>query len=158
VIFRAPFLSILIILDAIGIYRKTGPTKSTVLGPRPPPWDFHKIYRFLSIFTEFGVFNRAGKTVSKIGIYALPPPKCEFYSVFIEIYHYSWLRQFIATHYSIVCYLFWSWYCLLLFPFLVLSRIGYSEFFWCFVKAFMCWGLLFLVHMNSYTKQTPAAP
>jgi hypothetical protein len=75
VIFRAPFLSILTILDAIGIYRKTGPTKSTVLGARPPPWDFYKIYGFLSIFWVLGAFNRAGKTVTKIGIYSKPPPK-----------------------------------------------------------------------------------
>jgi hypothetical protein len=82
VIFRAPFLSILIILDAIGIYRKTGPTKSTVLGPGPPPGIFIEIYRFLCIFTVLGAFNRAGKTVSKIGIYALPPLKSEFYWFF----------------------------------------------------------------------------
>jgi hypothetical protein len=34
----------------IGIYGKTGPTKSTVLGPGPPPGIFIKfigIYRFL---------------------------------------------------------------------------------------------------------------
>jgi hypothetical protein len=37
------------------------------------------------IFYDFGAFNRAGKTVSKIGIYALPPLKSEFYSEFIEI-------------------------------------------------------------------------
>jgi hypothetical protein len=30
--------------DAIGIYRKSGPTKSTVLGPGPPPGEIHKIY------------------------------------------------------------------------------------------------------------------
>jgi magnesium-transporting ATPase (P-type) len=37
----------------------------------------------LNIFIDFGVFNRAGKTVSKIGIYALPPLKSEFYEQFI---------------------------------------------------------------------------
>jgi hypothetical protein len=68
--------------DAIGIYRKTGPTKSTVLGPRPPPWEFDDFYWNLSIFTVLGAFNRAGKSVSKIGIYALPPLKSEFYRVF----------------------------------------------------------------------------
>jgi hypothetical protein len=36
------------------------------------------------IFIDFGVFNRAGKTVSKIGIYALPPLKSEIYGVFIK--------------------------------------------------------------------------
>jgi hypothetical protein len=68
------------------IYRKTGPTKSTVLGPGPPPWEINEIYRFLSIFIDFGVFNRAGKTVSKIGIYALPPIKSGFYGEFIKIF------------------------------------------------------------------------
>jgi hypothetical protein len=72
-------------LEAIGIYRKTGPTKSTVLGPGPPPGENYKIYRFLTIFIDFGVFNRAGKTVSKIGIYSKPPPKSEIYVVFLII-------------------------------------------------------------------------
>jgi hypothetical protein len=65
-------------LGAIGIFRKTGPTKSTVLGPDPPPGREVEIYAFLSIFHDFRAFNRAGKTVSKIGIYALPPQKREF--------------------------------------------------------------------------------
>jgi hypothetical protein len=75
VIFSVTFYRLLSLFEPIGIYRKTGPTKSTVLGPRPPPWEIHKIYRFLSIFHVFGVFNRAGKTVTKIGIYSKPPPK-----------------------------------------------------------------------------------
>jgi hypothetical protein len=70
---------------SIGIYRKTGPTKSTVLGPGPPPWRKHEIYRFFTIFHDFGAFNRAGKSVSKIGIYALPPLKSDFYKVFINL-------------------------------------------------------------------------
>jgi hypothetical protein len=61
--------------DAIGIYRKSGPTKSTVLGPGPPPVNFNEIYRNLSIFTVLGAFNRAGKTVTKVGIYSKPPQK-----------------------------------------------------------------------------------
>jgi hypothetical protein len=72
----------------IRIYRKTGPTKSTVLGPRPPPWEFIEIYRKLPIFHDFGVFNTAGKSVSKIGIYSKPPPKKTFYSEFIENYRF----------------------------------------------------------------------
>jgi hypothetical protein len=68
----------------IRIYRKTGPTKSTVLGPRPPPWRKHDFYRFLVKFHDFGAFNRAGKTVSKIGIYSKPPPKKRIYSIFIS--------------------------------------------------------------------------
>jgi hypothetical protein len=82
VIFWAPFLSILSEKSSIGIYRKTGPTKSTVLGPGPPPWEIYEIYWFLSNFTIFGAFNRAGKSVSKIGIYALPPLKSEIYDDF----------------------------------------------------------------------------
>jgi hypothetical protein len=69
----------------IGIYRKTGPTKSTVLGPRPPPWEIVKIYRFLCFFMVLGAFNRAGKTVTKIGIYALPPQKWCFYGDYIKL-------------------------------------------------------------------------
>jgi hypothetical protein len=68
----------------IGIYRKTGPTKSTVLGPGPPPWENDEIYRFFMFFIDFGVFNRAGKSVTKIGIYSKPPPKRSFYRVFIN--------------------------------------------------------------------------
>jgi hypothetical protein len=55
-----------------------------VLGPRPPPWRKDEIYRFLCIFHDFGAFNRAGKTVSKIGIYSKPPLKMSFYSVFYK--------------------------------------------------------------------------
>jgi hypothetical protein len=68
----------------IAIYRKTGPTKSTVLGPGPPPGKFIEIYRFLPFFTVLGAFNRAGKTVTKIGIYSKPPPKRENYGFFIN--------------------------------------------------------------------------
>jgi hypothetical protein len=53
-----------------------------VLGPGPPPWEFIEIYRKNTNFHDFGAFNRAGKTVSKIGIYALPPLKREIYGVF----------------------------------------------------------------------------
>jgi hypothetical protein len=84
VIFLPRFLTYRTENDANGIYRKTGPTKSTVLGPRPPPWEFIEFYRNLLIFHDFGVFNRAGKSVSKIGIYALPPLKSEFYRQFMK--------------------------------------------------------------------------
>jgi hypothetical protein len=82
VIFSVRFWRFWVEKSPIRIYRKTAPTKSTVLGPRPPPWRKHKIYRFLALFHDFGAFNRAGKTVSKIGIYALPPLKSEFFGVF----------------------------------------------------------------------------
>jgi hypothetical protein len=81
VIFLGQIWSILSEKWAIRIYRKTGPTKSTVLGPRPPPWENVEIYRFLPNFHVFGAFNRAGKSVSKIGIYALPPLKSDFYTI-----------------------------------------------------------------------------
>jgi hypothetical protein len=82
VIFWTTFLTFLSKMGPIRIYRKTAPTKSTVLGPRPPPWRKVKFYWILSIFSYYGAFNRAGKTVSKIGIYALPPLKSEFYGNF----------------------------------------------------------------------------
>jgi hypothetical protein len=56
-----------------------------VLGPGPPPWENDENYRFLTFFYDFGVFNRAGKSDSKIGIYALPPLKREIYGEFIDI-------------------------------------------------------------------------
>jgi hypothetical protein len=67
-----------------GFIEKQAPQKALCLGPDPPPWEKDEIYRFLSIFNDFGAFNRAGKTVSKIGIYALPPSKSDFYGDFIE--------------------------------------------------------------------------
>jgi hypothetical protein len=76
------FLSFLSENCPIGIYRTTAPTKSTVLGPGPPPWENVKIYRFLWFFWYFGAFNIAGYSVSKIGIYALPPLKSEIYGTF----------------------------------------------------------------------------
>jgi hypothetical protein len=54
-----------------------------VLGPGPPPWRKHEIYRKLLIFIDFGAFNRAGKSVTKIGIYSKPPPKSGIYGDFI---------------------------------------------------------------------------
>jgi hypothetical protein len=69
----------------IGIYRKTAPTKSTVLGAHPPPLARGQIYRFFMIFTENRAFNTAGKTVTKIGIYSKPPPKSGPKSEFLSI-------------------------------------------------------------------------
>jgi hypothetical protein len=96
--FRGRFLTILSKTGPIRIYRKTGPTKSTVLGPRPPPWEIYKIYRKITFFTVLGAFNRAGKTVTKIGIYSKPPPKSRFYSVFIISRPiFTAIAQFITT-------------------------------------------------------------
>jgi hypothetical protein len=42
------------------------------------------------IFTEKGVYNRAGKTDTKIGIYSKPPPKKEIYG-----YRYKIVYNFV---------------------------------------------------------------
>jgi hypothetical protein len=60
-----------------------------VLGPGPPPWEFIEKSGFLLIFNDFGAFNTAGKSVSKIGIYALPPSKSEIYDDFIKICYFE---------------------------------------------------------------------
>jgi hypothetical protein len=125
---------------AIGIYRKTGPTKSTVLGPRPPPWRNHKIYRKNTIFHDFGAFNRAGKSVSKIGIYALPPLKSEIYRIFIKIYRVNCSGNSLRPITVLFSLYFGIGIVLLLFRFLVLSRIGYSSFSWfAFCVSAYCW-------------------
>jgi hypothetical protein len=63
---------------------KNRPHKKHCAWAPTPPWEKVKIYRKLWFFIDFGVFNRAGKTVSKIGIYALPPLKREIYAYFID--------------------------------------------------------------------------
>jgi hypothetical protein len=62
---------------------KNGPHKKHCAWARTPPWREVEIYRFLPIFWVLGAFNTAGKSVSKIGIYALPPLKSEIYAFFI---------------------------------------------------------------------------
>jgi hypothetical protein len=59
----------------IGNYGKTAPTKSTVLGARPPPINFNKFYRFLPIFTFFGPSIEPGKPSPKSASTANPPRK-----------------------------------------------------------------------------------
>jgi hypothetical protein len=108
-VFLVHFFTFLSILGSIGIYRKTAPTKSTVLGPGPPPWRKVDFYWFLSIFTDFGAFNRAGKSVTKIGIYALPPQKWSFYSHFIEILPFFYNYRFLTILDSICFALKWNW-------------------------------------------------
>jgi hypothetical protein len=85
---RENFGRILMIFDPKVAYRdlsKNSPHKKHCAWGPTPPWDFHKFYWFLTFFIDFGVFNRAGKTVSKIGIYALPPLKSDFYGQFMVI-------------------------------------------------------------------------
>jgi hypothetical protein len=70
------------------VYRdlsKNGPHKKNCAWARTPPWENDENYRFLLFLSDCGAFNRAGKSVSKIGIYALPPLKSEFYSKFMVI-------------------------------------------------------------------------
>jgi hypothetical protein len=65
----------------IRIYRKTGPTKSTVLGPGPPPgekWIFIEIYRFLTIL---GPSIEPEKPSPKSASTANPPQKVKFMGV-----------------------------------------------------------------------------
>jgi hypothetical protein len=78
VIFRGRFLSFWTDFGAIGIYRKTGPTKSTVLGPGPPPGKsikFIDFYRFLSIL---GSSIQPEKASVKSASTPYPPQKVNF--------------------------------------------------------------------------------
>jgi hypothetical protein len=86
----------------IGIYRKTAPTKSTVLGGDPPPraktWKLSKIMDFY----RFWAFNTAGKTVTKVGIYALPPlgrtPKVAKSEIYRKLVIFLIYRDPILSH------------------------------------------------------------
>jgi hypothetical protein len=73
VIFRAPFLTFWTDFDAIGIYRKTGPTKSTVLGPRPPPGENIKFIDFSLFFMILGPSIQPKKASVKSASTPYPP-------------------------------------------------------------------------------------
>jgi hypothetical protein len=73
VIFRTTFYRFLSILGAIGIYRKTGPTKSTVLGPDPPPEIFYKFIDFLRFFLILGPSIEPEKPSVKSASTPYPP-------------------------------------------------------------------------------------
>jgi hypothetical protein len=63
---------------SIAIYRKTGPTKSTVLGPGPPPEisiNFMHFYRFLPFL---GSSIEPEKASAKSASTPYPPPKVIF--------------------------------------------------------------------------------
>jgi hypothetical protein len=64
---------------------KNRPHKKHCAWAPTPPWRKYKIYRFFAFFWVLGAFNRAGKTVSKIGIYSKPPPKSEIYRLLLKI-------------------------------------------------------------------------
>jgi hypothetical protein len=66
----------------LGFIEKQAPQKALCLGPDPPPWRKVDFSIKLSIFNDFRAFNRAGKTVTKIGIYSKPPSKSEIYWYF----------------------------------------------------------------------------
>jgi hypothetical protein len=55
VIFLVDFCLYWTDFDAIGIYRKTGPTKSTVLGPGPPPPE--KLLKFIDFYPFFMILG-----------------------------------------------------------------------------------------------------
>jgi hypothetical protein len=82
VIFWTPFSPFWSLLEPIGIYRKTGPTKSTVLGPGPPPWEFYKIYRNLRFFVIFGPSIQPEKASVKSASTPYPPWKVNFMVIF----------------------------------------------------------------------------
>jgi hypothetical protein len=136
-----------------GFIEKQAPQKALCLGPDPPPWRKCDFYWFLSIFSVFGAFNRAGKTVTKIGIYSKPPQKSEIYAVLLirdPIYQHFNLSRPIT---ELLAIYFGPWYCFVLFPFLVLSRTFYSEFFWLWF-CFGCWIVVFLGLSHSKQNHT----
>jgi hypothetical protein len=53
---------------------KQPPQKALCLGPDPPLRFSIKFMKFMG-FLRFWAFNTAGKTVTKVGIYSLPPLK-----------------------------------------------------------------------------------
>jgi hypothetical protein len=65
-------------LGSIAIYRKTAPTKSTVLGPGPPPGNFIKIIENYRFFTKIGPSIEPEKASLKSASTANPPKKYEF--------------------------------------------------------------------------------
>jgi hypothetical protein len=84
VIFRTTFLSILSKMAPIRIYRKTGPTKSTVLGPRPPPGNLLKIIDFYGFLPKMGSSIEPEKPSVKSASTANPPQKDEIMVIFIN--------------------------------------------------------------------------
>jgi hypothetical protein len=83
---------------------KQPPQKALCLGPDPPLGISIKFMKIID-FYRFWAFNRAGKTVTKVGIYSKPPlGRCQKVEILEKyrflliyaiglIYHYSWLRQ-----------------------------------------------------------------
>jgi hypothetical protein len=60
----------------IGIYGKTAPTKSTVLGAGPPPGNFNKFIGFYEFFAFLGLqYSRKNRHQSR-HLQPTPPRKC----------------------------------------------------------------------------------
>jgi quinol-cytochrome oxidoreductase complex cytochrome b subunit len=131
VIFRPPFWHFWTDFDAIGIYRKTGPTKSTVLGPGPPPWKFYKIYRFLAFFLKNGPSIEPEKPSVKSASTPYPPQKV----VFI-----AFLCPPVVNHYGL--------------PLKLQRRNRKIEFFCCRLFCFRSLGLVSLPESNMTTTPT----
>jgi hypothetical protein len=77
--------SIFDIFDIFGPYSdlwKNRPHKKHCAWARTPPWEFYWNLSIFAFFSEKWACNTAGKTVTKVGIYALPPLKTDFYSAF----------------------------------------------------------------------------
>jgi hypothetical protein len=112
VIFLTRFLSFLIILVPIRIYRKTGPTKSTVLGPRPPPWDFNENYRNLPFLWILGPSIQPEKASAKSASTPYPPWKVNFIAnLLILIVRDPIYQHFLFGMYDAYCLflsVFWS--------------------------------------------------
>jgi hypothetical protein len=105
VIFRVTFWRLLSILGSIRIYRKTAPTKSTVLGPDPPPENFYKFIENYGFFTILGPSIEPEKPSVKSASTPYPPWKVNFIAFLSIIYH--------RTTFSMIFNFIWSLaYCL----------------------------------------------
>jgi hypothetical protein len=123
VIFRVHFLPILSLLGPIAIYRKTGPTKSTVLGPDPPPGIFYKFIDFYWIFTILGPSIEPEKPSVKSASTPYPPSKVNFIDNLSIFYNFATqfhlngfnlsrpnLSTFMRSTFRLSCScLFWDW-------------------------------------------------
>jgi hypothetical protein len=82
VIFLVRFWRNLSLFGPIRIYRKTGPTKSTVLGPRPPPENSIKFIDFWPFLLFWGPSIEPEKASLKSASTPYPPWKVIFIGFF----------------------------------------------------------------------------